>query len=194
MRDQAVEAVHQKLVGIRPIVVSLFGLKRAVELVPVDGSTALEPELLWRQAEHTLSRLRAPDLQLPATSTKSVTFDPLQFANELEPLVTALRAAIDAVDLDRRQAEASVEVKRREMADHDLIVRACGRILSGFYLLAGRPDLAERMRTTLSGRRRQKPQDDTVSSSDSAASQAGSEPAADAASGTGEPASEPATT
>ena len=34
------------------------------------------------------------------------------------------------------------------MAGHDLLMSACGRILSGLHLLAGRPDLARRIRVT----------------------------------------------
>ncbi len=35
------------------------------------------------------------------------------------------------------------------MAEHDLLIAASGRILSGFYLLARRPDLAKRIRLSL---------------------------------------------
>ncbi len=64
-------------------------------------------------------------------------------------MVSTLRRAIDAVELERRAAAASLQVKREAMAEHDLLITACGRILSGFYLLARRPDLAERIRLSL---------------------------------------------
>ena len=158
-RDDVVGAVRQKLIDIRQLAQVLFGPAHAIEIVAVDGLTALQPEHLWRQAEHTLSRLRSPDLNLPAASTASVTFDPLQLADELEPLVTALRRAIDGVEIDRREAAVTVEAKHETMASHDLLLGACGRIVTGFYLLAGRPDLADRIRVSLPGRRRQRPQD-----------------------------------
>ena len=154
VRDDVVDAVRQKLIDIRRIAEVLFGTVHAVEIVAVDGSTALQPEFLWRQAEHTLSRLRAPDLRLPAPSTSALSFDPLTFADELEPLVTALRQAIDGVEVDRREAAVSVEAKHEAMAEHDQLIGACGRILVGFYRLAGRPDLADRMRLSLPRRAR----------------------------------------
>ena len=158
VRDGVVASVRQKLIDIRQIAQGLFGLAHAIEIVAVDGSTALQPEFLWRQAEHTLSRLRSPDLRLPKASTASITFDPLTLADELEPLVTALRRAIDGIEIDRREAAVSVEAKHATMTDHDLLLGASGRIVTGLCLLAGRSDLAHRIRTALP-RRRRRPQD-----------------------------------
>ena len=152
-RDQWVEAVRRKLIDVRRIVQGLFGTERAVEVVAIDGRTAHQPDFLWRQAEHTLSRLRSPDLRLPEASTASIALDPATLADELEPLVIGLKGSIDAVDLDRRAAATSVQDKKEAMADHDLLIAACGRIVSGFYLLARRPDLADRIRLSLRPRR-----------------------------------------
>ncbi len=157
-RDGVVDSVRQKLIEIRQLAQALFGLAHAIEIVAVDGSTALQPELLWRQAEHTLSRLRSPDLELPKASTASILFNPLQLADELEPLVTALRQAIDGIEIDRREAAVSVEAKHGTMADHQLLLGASGRIVTGLFLLAGRQDLANRIRIALP-RRRRRPQD-----------------------------------
>lgn len=153
-RDAAVAALRQKLIEIRRIVQGLFGLKRAVEIVAVEGSTAEQPELLWRQGEHTLVRLRDPKLRMPAASTSSVALDPLRLADELEPKVSAVRSAIDAIELEQRQAAASLKLKQEAMAEHDVIVGACARILIGFYQLADRPDLAGRIRLSLPRRGR----------------------------------------
>ncbi len=159
VRDDVVDAVRHKLIEIRQLAQGLFGLAHAIEIVAVDGSTALQPEFLWRQAEHTLSRLRSPDLKRPKASTAAITFDPLQLADELEPLVTALRQAIDGIEIDRREAAVSVEAKHGTMSDHDLLLGASGRIVTGLFLLAGRQDLANRIRVALPRRRRQQPQD-----------------------------------
>jgi hypothetical protein len=148
-RDRWIDGVRQKLIEIRRISDGLFGRQRTVEIVAVDGTTAREPELLWRQAEHTLSRLRSPDLQLPQASTAAVTFDAAALAAELEPLVTGLRGAIDAVKLDEQQTVETLQAKQEAMVEHDLLMGACKGILSGFCLLARRPDLARRLRISL---------------------------------------------
>lgn len=147
-RDRRVKAVRDKLIEIRGILGGLFGAERTRAIVAVDGATAEQPELLWRQAEHTVSRLRDPELRLPAATTRAVHLDPAQFADELEPDVKALRLAIDAVAIDVQEAALTVEVKKVAMAEHDRLMSACGRILSGLYLLADRPDLARQVRVT----------------------------------------------
>lgn len=153
-RDQRVKAVRAKLIDIRRIVAGLFGLTRAREIVAVDGATAEQPELLWRQAQDTLDRLRNPDLSLPPASTGAVSFDASLLADELEPLVTALRASVDGCAVDVRDAAVTLQVKKEAMAEHDRLMSACGKILSGLCLLADRPDLARRIRVTPTRNRR----------------------------------------
>ncbi|MEM7349476.1 MAG: hypothetical protein AAF657_01635 [Acidobacteriota bacterium] len=149
VRDQSVEAVRRKLIEVRQIIQGLFGAERTVEIVAIDGQTALQPERLWRQGEHTLSRLRSPDLRIPEASTRGFAFDPTRLADELEPIVRTLRDAIDAVELERQLAATSLREKQEAMAEHDALMSACGRILAGFYLLARRPDLARRIKLSL---------------------------------------------
>jgi len=151
-RDQAVSAVRRKLIEIRGFAQSLFGSDRAPEIVAVDGETAYEPELLWRQAEDTLSRLEDPALVLPPASSTAMTFDPVGYAAELSPLVTTLRQVIGETQLDARVKATTQKVKDDAMAEHDLLMGACGRILSGLCLLARRQDLAKRIRIRLPSR------------------------------------------
>ncbi len=153
-RDGWMAKVRRKLIDIRRIALGLVDPKRVVEIVAIDGATAEEPELLWRQGEHTLSRLRSPDFRLPAVTTQAVSFDPLQLADELEPLVTGLRGSIAAVQLEERTAALSLQVKTEDMDEHDQLISASRHILVGFYLLARRPDLARRVRISLPRPRR----------------------------------------
>ncbi len=187
-RDRWVETVRSKLIDVRRMVQGLFGPARAVEVVAVEGATARQPELLWRQSEHTLSRLRAPDFQAPEASTASIVFDPVKLADELDPMVSTLRQTIDAVELERRAAAASLQVKHEAMAEHDLLIAACGRILSGFYLLARRSDLADRIKLSLPrGRGEAENGDDSADDQPNAAPTSGAAPATDG----GEPATGP---
>ena len=147
-RDRAAKAVRAQLVDIRRIAEALFGRVRAGEVVAVDGPTAEQPELLWRQAEHTMTRLADPERELPEAKTRGVRFEAQTLAEELEPEVEALRLAIDAVERDRKEAALTCEAKRLAMEEHDLLMGACGKIQQGLYLLAGRGDLARRVRVT----------------------------------------------
>ncbi len=58
-------------------------------------------------------------------------------------------ANFTAVNLDRRATATSQQDKKDAIEDHDLLITACDRIVSGFYLLARRPDLADRIRLAL---------------------------------------------
>ncbi|MCP3903692.1 MAG: hypothetical protein GY715_08670 [Planctomycetes bacterium] len=64
-------------------------------------------------------------------------------------MVAALRGAIDAVELERRAAATSQQVKREAMAENALFDRGQRPDPLGFYLLARRPDLANRIRLSL---------------------------------------------
>ncbi len=147
-RDRALQAVRGKLIEIRAIVKGLFGDEHATEIVAIDGRTAMQPEHLWRQGDHTLDRLRDGELQLPQATTAAVGFNRKGLADELEPLVKALRQSIDGVDLDRRQSATTLAAKKAAMSEHDALMGACGRMLTGLHLLAGRADLARRIRVT----------------------------------------------
>ncbi len=90
-----------------------FGPARSIEIVAIDGRTAAQPELLWRQGEHTLTRLREANLALPEATTKSLRFEPRLLADELEPLVEDLRRTIGGVEVDRQEAALTHGAKER---------------------------------------------------------------------------------
>ena len=150
-RDQAGERVHKKLVDVRRIATGLFGPEHSAELLGSPGLTApvTEGERLWRQAADTAKRLEAPDLRLPVMTTASLQFDPVALASELRTDNVAFRQALDAVALEQRKAETTLEIKRARLADAERIDQACGRIYEGFFLLADRADLLDRLRRAL---------------------------------------------
>lgn len=155
-RDAAGERVHRKLVEVRRIAAGLFGRERSAEILGAPGLTAqvTEAERLWRQAEDTILRLEAPDFAAPAMTTASLQFDPAQLAAELRADNAAFREALDAVALERRKSESTLEVKNARFDESKRIDAACGRIYEGFFLLADRPDLLDRLRRALRRTRR----------------------------------------
>lgn len=182
---QLVSTVRSKLMAIRRIGEGLFGLERSAEIVPVEGPTAENPEALWRQAELTVSRLRKPDLASPSVALDAVDFVPSQVADELETDVTALRQSLDAVGLERRKAESTLSARDQMVGESDLVLRGSVRLLTGYFLLAGRPDLARRIRLTLRRARRSRPEDGETSTPSGSTEP----PAADSDAGAGDPAS-----
>ncbi len=155
-RDDLGERVHDKLVVSRRLAEALFGPERSAEVLGTAGPTApvTEGERLWRQAEDTIKRLTAPDFTVPVMTTESLQFDPAQLASELASDNDAFREALDAVVLEQRRAETTLEVKNARLAEATRIDRACRRIYEGFFLLADRPDLLDRFRRALRRRTR----------------------------------------
>ncbi len=155
-RDEVGERVHKKLVEVRRIAIGVFGPERSAEILGTPGSTApaTEGERLWRQAKDTVERLEAPDFIVPVMTTESMQFDPVKLASELASDNETFREALDAVVLEQRKAETTLEVKNVRYAEAKRIDRACGRIYEGFFLLADRPDLLDRFRRALRRTRR----------------------------------------
>ncbi len=76
-------------------------------------------------------------------------FDPARLAAALRADNAAFREALDAVALEQRKAETTLEAKNARLADAKRINAACGRIYEGFFLLADRADLLDRFRRAL---------------------------------------------
>lgn len=148
---EAAEEVHDRLVDVRQILRGLYGPELSQELLAIDGPTANvdQPDLLWRQGEHTMERLRDPDVAPSRRKTLSVELDRSALADELEPAVKRLGAAHRVVHLERRELESTRAEKRRAMEEFDLDFRGCVRLIVGFCLLARRPDLAEKLDTAV---------------------------------------------
>ena len=157
LRDEAGERVYRKLVEVRRIADGLFGPEHSAKVLGTAGATApvAEGERLWRQAEDTANRLEAPEFTVPVMTTSSLQFDPARLVAELRSDNDAFREALDAVALEQRKAEASLEVKRERLAASERIDAACRRFYEGFFLMADREDLLDRLRRAL--RRRARP-------------------------------------
>ncbi len=150
-RDEAGERVRKKIVEVRRIATGLFGTERSVEVLGGSGQTApvSEGERLWRQGEDTAQRLEDPGFTVPVMTTASLQFDPAALVSELRTDNAAFRQALDAVALQQRKAETSLEAKNARLDDAKRIDAACGRIYDGFFLLADRADLLDRFRRAL---------------------------------------------
>lgn len=190
-RDEAGERVHKKLVEVRRIADGLFGPERTAQVLGTPGQTApvSEGERLWRQAEDTVQRLEAPGFRLPVMTTESLEFDPARLASELGTDNAAFRAALDAVALEQRRAETTLQAKEARLADAKRIDAACGRIYEGFFLLADRADLLDRFRRALrrGNRRRAAASDDASPVPDAGPSEDGDSSEDDEPSEGGEP-------
>ena len=149
---EAGEEVQQQLVFTRRMLTGFYGVELANEILATDGPAANpdQPLLLWRQAEQTAERLRStPFDEPPRRTTSSFQFDPVKLADELEPPLGRLKAAYEAVVLERRKLESTVTEKAASTEAFDTDFRDCLRFGVGLCRLAGRPDLAGRLNASM---------------------------------------------
>ncbi len=139
------------MVFIRRMLTGFYGLDLANQVLATEGPAARydQPELLWRQAEQTVERLRETPFKEPRRTSDSFQFDPLALAGELEPAVAKLKAAYDAVTVERRKLEDPVDEKAETRKGFDADFRACVRLGVALALIAGKPNLARRLKASI---------------------------------------------
>ncbi len=148
--EKAGREVNSQLVFIRRMLTGFYGVDLANQILATDGPAAspAQPHLLWRQGEQTVERLRTTPFQEPERTSSSFEFDPLALANELEPAVARLQAAMDAVTLERRKIETTVKEKAATQAAFDADFRDCLRFGVGVCRLAKEPALARKLKAS----------------------------------------------
>jgi len=154
LRDQAAARLYSTLVGIRQAVLAGFGPEQLKKLLGYAGSTPADPLLLHRFASRALDLLRTPPDQPPPARFAAVQVDLVSLADELQPALDQLTAALREVDDENRQAESTRRAKDLELDAFDAAVAGIGRVVIGFDELAGFPQFADRIRLTLPNRRR----------------------------------------
>jgi len=153
-RDEAAAGLYSTLVGVRQAVLAGFGREQLKPLLGYEGSTPADPLVLHHVASRALELLRTPPAELPPARFTAVQVDLVVLADELQPALDQLTAALRQVDDETKTAELTRRAKDLELDAFDAAVAGIGRVVIGFDELTGFPQLAERIRLTLPARRR----------------------------------------
>jgi hypothetical protein len=145
-RDAAVEAVYRLLGEVRASTAVAFGEAVATEL-GFAGTTPREPVALAALATTVGGRL--PKLRDRAPVVPGLRFDPAPYEAALPPAVAALRASLDDVRREAREAETTYTAKQRALATYDERFGAAASALTGLFHLAGEHELAARVRPSV---------------------------------------------
>jgi uncharacterized membrane protein YccC len=148
-RDAAVLALHERVSRVRGTVETVFGPGSSQKLFALKGITSRNPEVLRRQAERILDRLRNEAKPLPEPQVSWVAVEPAVWAAEIDPALAELVAALRAVYADRRRAETTFRRKQEAIDEHNRTYAAVTSILSGLYRLAKLDIYEERLRPTV---------------------------------------------
>lgn len=148
-RDAAIEALHDRVSRVRGTVETVFGAGASNRLFAINGLTSRNPEVLRRQAERIVARLRDASKPLPEPEVTWLAVDPEAWAAEIEPAHAELLASLRAVYADRRRAETTFRLKQEALDTHNRTYMAVTSILAGLYRLSGLDAYEERLRPTV---------------------------------------------
>lgn len=153
-RDEASEGLAVYLIELREVLTGLYG---AQVLLPAGFSqqTPRDSVLLSRFASQVQSALGA--VTLPAPRVKGAQVDIKATVAELDKRRTRLDSAVAAVARETREAQAAMSLRNDAQDQFDDVYTQVSTVLSGLLRLAGKPDLADRVRPT-TARRGDKPE------------------------------------
>lgn len=145
-RDAAFRRLHERVVAIRRVLVSLYGVEGARAVAGFSGRTPRVAVALARSGRRLIGRFSGPGFVLPASQAAEVEVDVGRWVAELGPPVEELEAALADLERERREAETTAAAKLAALDDVDRAYRAVVRVLEGLYVLAGRDGYAVRLR------------------------------------------------
>jgi hypothetical protein len=142
-RDEIVEQLRGELFEGRDAIERGFG-EGAASAYGLDGTPPRQPDSLLAYAENAINLLQ----QTPKSDTDvfGIAIDTNKVAGRLEQSHAKLEAALDQLDEETRKAHTARVARDEAVDEWTEVFRGTARVLSGMYLLAGRKDLAERVR------------------------------------------------
>ncbi len=147
-RDQAFEQANRTIFGIRDICRGLYGREMSARIVPDESRIPQRPKAFLHMAEHVLERLQDLERELPEQSLQGIAVERVDLSSNFETALEGLDEALAEVDLKRRGAEITQAAKNDAMSEFNVIYSASIRLLEALSILAGKPELASRIRPT----------------------------------------------
>lgn len=142
-RDELAAEVYDEVVGLRKTAEGLYGSEGARKLLGFSGPTAEDPELLQRQANQAMVRLRSDDLPSPEKRSEALETDLRQWPDRVEPKVRALSQALLEIETERWFGFNTVSDKSGALTEFDFTLGNVTRIQRGLFALSGRLRAAE---------------------------------------------------
>lgn len=145
-RDEQLGLLREELIGLRSSLTATF----SAALATAYGFPSTIPEdtdELLQVATHVEGLLRSRPLTEKARQ-KGITMDLIAVADGIKETSTALRAALKDVERERREAQLTLAEKNDALVRWSVVYPNIADATAALYGLAGRPDLAERVRPT----------------------------------------------
>ena len=141
-RDEAAQALSEKVVELREVLTGLYGSATASAVLT--GPTPVDPVVLSRFAGEAATQLAR--VKLPPTRIKGAKLDTAEVASALEERRATLDTQLKDVARELREAQATLDAKSRAMTAYDELFGGAAMTLAGLLRLAGKADLAAKVK------------------------------------------------
>jgi hypothetical protein len=147
-RDMAGEAVRQVLIDVRSTVETSYG-EVGLRRLRLDGAIPTDPSVVATTARRVAAILEDPAIEMPPPRRRSLGVDRAAVAADIREALPVLDQALAAVARETREAERTLAGKRKALERSDRATVRGGGWLAATCALAGRDDLAAKVRPTV---------------------------------------------
>lgn len=145
-RDARIHEVRNYLSSLRDVITANYGAEVAAAY-GLSGPTTDEAQHLLNTSKTSAKLLRSRPLT-EAPRNKSLKIDPLLAADDLDEHNAALSKALDDVEREKREAQATLSAKDAQVARWPVVYSGSADVVAALFVLGGRPELAEKVRPT----------------------------------------------
>jgi hypothetical protein len=142
-RDETVLALNDYLVEAREIALGLFGPK-PLQKLGFTATVSRDPIVLHRYAGEISSSLRSTTM--PTPRVKGAQWNASQVADEIDSYRDKLVSQLESVARENREAQLTLDAKNRAIDAYDSVFSGVASGLCGMLELAGKHELALKVR------------------------------------------------
>lgn len=142
-RDEKQAKLRQDLVSIRALIESLFGAP-GLSAAGLSGPVPSNNDVLIQRASSSANQIESK----PLGSAEGVTIDSAVIAGKLRTSAQDFRTTLDFHKTEERETQLARAARDTQLDLWFQVYPGIADIFAGFAVIAGRPDIADRVRTT----------------------------------------------
>jgi len=149
VRDSLIGIVLPKLLDFRDTFDVTYGPNTCQRILGLGIGIPRDALTVRRLTDRVVSRLTAPDFELPPQRSEGVKVDPVTWVAEVSPSLGGLRTTMTSLSEAKRLADRTLEAKNAAVETYNNSYSWCTSLLETFYRMGGREHLADRLRPTI---------------------------------------------